>query len=125
MLHLEKLALQMLEANGIASAQTEIVKTAKGTCLESQRFDRSASGAMRHIVPAAAVHDEFVEAPRVNWVRTCEALIKQQLLSSSDARTVVMSCLLGQFIGNTDMHFGSLSFFVADDVAARHSQRQS
>ncbi len=116
LLHLEKRALQSLEANGIASAQTEIVKTAKRTCLESRRFDRGASGAMRHIVSAAAVHDEFVQAPRVNWVATCEALVKQQLLSGSDARNVVLSYLFGQFIGNTDMHFGNLSFFVDDVV---------
>ena len=115
LLHLEKRALQTLQTNGIASAQTEIVKTAKRTCLESRRFDRGASGAMRHIVSAAAVHDEFVYAPRVNWVVTCEALVKQQLLSSSDARNVVLSYLFGLFLGNTDMHFGNLSFFV-DDV---------
>ena len=115
LLHLEKRALQTLQTNGIASAQTEIVKTAKRTCLESRRFDRGASGAMRHIVSAAAVHDEFVHAPRVNWVVTCEALVKQQLLSSSDARNVVLSYLFGLFLGNTDMHFGNLSFFV-DDV---------
>jgi hypothetical protein len=115
LLHLEKRALQTLQANGIASAQTEIVKTAKRTCLESCRFDRRESKAMRHIVSAAAVHDEFVQAPRVNWVGTCEALVKQQQLSGSDARTVVMSYLFGQYIGNTDMHFGNLSFFV-DDV---------
>ena len=120
LLHLEKRALEKLQANGIASAQTEIVKTAKRTCLESRRFDRgldrSAMGAMRHIVSAAAVHDEFVQAPRVNWVVTCEALVKQNLLSGSDARNVVLGYLFGQFIGNTDMHFGNLSFFV-DDVA--------
>lgn len=45
---------------------------------------------------------------------TCEGLVKQQRLSESDARTVVVSYLFGQFIGNTDMHFGNLSFFVAD-----------
>ena len=115
LLHLEMRALQTLQANGIACAETAIVKTAKRTCLESRRFDRGASGAMRHIVSAAAVHDEFVHAPRVNWVVTCEALVKQQLLSSSDARNVVLSYLFGLFLGNTDMHFGNLSFFV-DDV---------
>lgn len=119
LLHLEKRALQILRANSIASAQTEIVETAKRTCLESRRFDRGSNhdvaNTMRHIVSAAAVHDEFVKAPRINWVSTCEALVEQQLLSSSDARTVVLSYLFGQFIGNTDMHFGNLSFFV-DDV---------
>ncbi len=116
LLHLEKRALQTLEANGIASAQTEIVETAKRTCLESRRFDRGASAALRHIVSAAAVHDEFVQAPRVNWVVTCEALVKQQLLSGSDARQVTLTYLFGHFIGNTDMHFGNLSFFVDDVV---------
>ncbi|MGB4115929.1 MAG: HipA domain-containing protein [Polaromonas sp.] len=120
LLHLEKRALQTLEANGIACAQTEIVKTARRTCLASRRFDRGldrgASGAMRHIVSAAAVHDEFVHAPRINWVATCEALVKQNMMAATDARKVTLSYLFGQFIGNTDMHFGNLSFFVADVV---------
>jgi hypothetical protein len=120
LLHLEKRALQTLQANGIASAQTEIITTAKRTCLESRRFDRDShrdtSNAIRHIVSAAAVHDEFVQAPRVNWVSTCEDLVKQHLLSSSDARKVVLSYQFGQLIGNTDMHFGNLSFFVDDVV---------
>ena len=116
LLHLERRALQTLQANGIASAQTEIIETSKRTCLESRRFDRDAGGVMRHIVSAGAVHDEFVQAPRVNWVATCEALVKQQLLSESDARTVLLSYLFGKFIGNTDMHFGNLSFFVDDVV---------
>ena len=115
LLHLEKRALQTLGSNGIASAQTEIIETAKRCCLESRRFDRAAGGVMRHTVTAAAVHDEFVQAQRVNWVVTCEALVKQNLMSSGDARTVVLTYLFGQFIGNTDMHFGNLSFFV-DDV---------
>lgn len=115
LLHLEMRALQALQANGIACAETAIVKTAKRTCLESRRFDRGEGATMRHIVSAAAVHDEFIRTLRVNWVVTCEALVKQQLLSGSDARNVVMSYLFGQFIGNSDMHFGNLSFFV-DDV---------
>jgi hypothetical protein len=115
LLHLEKRALQTLQANGITSAQTDIIETAKRTCLESQRFDRGPAGQMRHVVSAAAVHDEFVKAPRVNWIVTCQALAKQKLLSESDARIVALSYLFGQFIGNTDMHFGNLSFFV-DDV---------
>ena len=115
LLHLEKRALQTLEANGIASAQTHIIETSQRTCLESRRFDRAPLGAMRHVVSAAVVHDEFVKTRRNHWVSTCEALVKEKRLSTSDSRTVALSYLFGLFIGNTDMHFGNLSFFV-DDV---------
>jgi hypothetical protein len=116
LLHLEKLALQTLQANGIASAQTDTINTARRTYLQSSRFDRGPNHSMRHVVSAAAIHEEFVKLPRMHWVATCETLVKHKLLSESDARTVALSYLFGKFIGNTDMHFGNLSFFVDDVV---------
>jgi hypothetical protein len=113
---LEKLALETLENNGIAAAHTEILQTTKRSYLQSQRFDRTNTFSTRHIVAAAAIHDEFLKTPRLHWIATCEALVKQNLLSASDARTVALSFLFGKFIGNTDMHFGNLSFFVDDVV---------
>ena len=124
LLQLEHLANEVLRDNGIAAAQTQLVHSPRRTYLQSTRFDRVnvAGGAgvagapgKRHVVAASAVHDEFVKSPRRHWVATCEALVQQKMLASEHLKTVACSYLFGQYIGNTDMHFGNLSFFV-DDV---------
>ena len=115
LLQLEHLANEVLRGQGIASAQTQLVHTARRTYLQSARFDRIGLAGKRHVVATSAVHDEFVKAPRRHWVATCQALAAQKLLASQHLNDVARTYLFGQFIANTDMHFGNLSFFV-DDV---------
>ncbi len=115
LLHLEHLAGEILRGQGIAAAQTELLYTARRTYLQSSRFDRIGATGKRHVVAASAIHDAFVEAPRRHWVATCEALSARKLLAPEHVRTVAGVYLFGQYIGNTDMHFGNLSFFV-DEV---------
>jgi hypothetical protein len=119
LLHLEKLALDVLRENGVASAETRIVESATRTFLLSRRFDRTAQFGYRHLVAAAAVHEHFVQTPRQHWVGTCRALVDLNLLSSGDLNTATQAYVFGQFIGNTDMHFGNLSFFVQDVIRPR------
>lgn len=115
LLHLEHLALAVLAENGVAVAPSTIVESKERTYLVSERFDRVGLEGKRHVVPASAVHDAFVHAPRQHWVATCEALAVHKRLTPAHVNTVASTYLFGQYIGNTDMHFGNLSFFV-DDV---------
>ena len=116
LLHLEHVALAVLAENGVAVANTRIVESDSRTYLVSERFDRLGMEGKRHVVAAAAVHDAFVQGPRQHWVATCEALAAKKLLASAHVSTVASTYLFGQYIGNTDMHFGNLSFFVDDVV---------
>ena len=115
LLHLEHLALSVLSDHGVAVATAHIVESGERTYLASERFDRVGLAGKRHVVAAAAVHDTFVAAPRQHWVATCDALAAQKRLTQAHVETVASSYLFGQYVGNTDMHFGNLSFFV-DDV---------
>lgn len=115
LLHLEHLALSVLADHGVAVANTHIVESGERTYLASERFDRVGLAGKRHVLAAGAVHDAFVAAPRQHWVASCDALAAQKLLTQDHMKTVASSYLFGQYIGNTDMHFGNLSFFV-DDV---------
>jgi hypothetical protein len=115
LLQLEHLANEVLRANGVDAAHTRLVQSPQRTYLQSQRFDRIGPLGKRHVVAASAVHDEFVKTPRLHWVASCEALVAHKLLPPQDLRTVACTYLFGQYIGNSDMHFGNLSFFV-DDV---------
>lgn len=112
LLHLEHLALTVLAESGVAVARAHIVESSERTYLASERFDRIGLEGKRHVVAASAVHDAFVPAPRQHWVATCEALVAQKRLTQAHVNTVASTYLFGQYIGNTDMHFGNLSFFV-------------
>ena len=114
LLHLEQLALQVLSEHGVAVAATRILESNQRTYLESQRFDRIGVEGKRHVIAAASVHDAFVKSPRRHWVATCQALAAQKLLSAAHVKEVASIYLFGQYIGNTDMHFCNLSFFVDD-----------
>ncbi len=115
LLQLEHLANQVLQANGIASAPTVLLRSKQRTYLQSTRFDRIGTQGKRHVVELSALHDAFVQTPRQHWVASCEALVQQKLLSPQGLERIALQYLFGQYIGNTDMHFGNLAFFV-DDV---------
>ncbi len=119
LLHLEALALTTLGEHGIPVAPSVVTESATRTYLESQRFDRIGIEGKHHVVSIDALHDHFVVSPRRNWVHTCEALAKQGLLSADELAAVARIYAFGQFIGNTDMHFGNLSFYVDDVLKPR------
>ena len=112
LLHLEHLAQMILREHGIEAAQTRIVESSVRTYLESQRFDRIGLEGKRQVVAIDALHDEFVDAPRRNWIHTTEVLADKKLITSGELSAVARIYAFGQFIGNTDMHYGNLSFFV-------------
>jgi hypothetical protein len=122
LLMLEHLALQTLQAHGIAAAQSEIIQTKTRTYLQSRRFDRSnkeAGYAMRHVVSLEAVHDEFAGENWRTWTHTCEALARKGLLQKEELLSVVRIQAFGRYIKNDDMHPGNLSFFVDDVIKPR------
>lgn len=115
LLRLEKLALDTLQSKSVLCGQTELVKSPERTYLQSKRFDYDAHGTRQHIVAIAAVHDEFIRDSRGNWVETARALHAQNLITTQELKNIACIHAFGHYIGNTDMHFGNLSFFV-DDV---------
>ena len=123
LLHTEALALQVLREHGVGVAQARIVESAARTYLESTRFDRIGPLATgrRHLVALDAVHAHFVDGTRQNWPATCDVLLLQRRLSACDAAAVRALYEFGQFIGNTDMHFGNLSLWADDPARGRFS----
>ncbi len=119
LLQAEALALSVLAAHGVPVASCTVWVTARRTYLVSQRFDRIGSTGRRHAVPLHAVHDHFAAGPRQHWAATAEALVAQRRLPHEAAAQVLAVRQFGQLIGNTDMHFGNLSLFVAREDVAR------
>jgi hypothetical protein len=116
LLHLEHLANQVLREAGLAVATTNIVESGTRTYLESERFDRIGARGKRHVVALDAIDRQFNEGRRENWVKSCDELRARGLISNADVAVVAKLYAFGQFIGNTDMHFGNLSFYVDDVV---------
>ena len=119
LLHLEHLAHQVLGERGIAVAETNIVESATRTYLESSRFDRVGVAGKRHVVAIDAIDREWNSARRENWVMSAAALRDKGLIDSDAVSTIARIYAFGQYIGNTDMRFGNLSFYVDDVVAPR------
>jgi hypothetical protein len=115
MLLLEALALDVLQSHGLAVAKATALRSEKRTYLESVRFDRVGIEGKCHVVAISALHDEFTPGAMQNWVHTAQGLHAKKLISQQELSTIATLHAFGHYIGNTDMHFGNLSFFV-DDV---------
>ena len=119
LLHLEQLAHQVLDEQGVAVAESCIVASDTRTYLESTRFDRVGKFGKRHVVAIDAIDREWNSAERENWVMSAVALHARGLIDAETVSTIARVFAYGRYIGNTDMHFGNLSFFVDDVVIPR------
>jgi hypothetical protein len=54
-----------------------------------------------------------------DWPRASDDLLETHRLDAADARRMRWHDVFGQLIGNTDRHFGNISFFVAQDNTLR------
>jgi HipA-like C-terminal domain len=117
LLHLENLAQATLSAHGIAAAKARIIESPNRTYSESPRFDRIGMAGKRHVVAIEALHGEFIGAnsSRRTWLHTAATLADKKIITRNDLSSIAKIYAFGQYIGNADMHFGNLSFFI-DDV---------
>jgi HipA-like C-terminal domain len=121
LLKLEHLALRLLQQRGIEAAITHFYHGEKRFFLSSQRFDRIGAHGKRHVVAISALHDEFTPGALQNWVHTAQGLHAKKLITQEELRTIATLHAFGHYIGNTDMHFGNLSFFVDDVITPKIS----
>jgi hypothetical protein len=119
LLKLEHLAQTLLCEMEIESAHTQCFEGEKRFFLSSQRFDRIGMYGKRHVVAISALHEEFTPGRLVNWVHTAEGLHAKKLITEDELRTIAAIHAFGHYIGNTDMHFGNLSFFVDDIITPK------
>jgi hypothetical protein len=119
MLLLEALALDVLQSHGIAVAKATALHSEKRTYLESIRFDRVGMVGKRHVVAISALHNEFTPGTMQNWVHTAQGLYAKKLISQQELSAIASIHAFGHYIGNTDMHFGNLSFFIDDVITPK------
>lgn len=112
----ESLALDVLSTSrlGLAVPAHRLLDGERRRFLEVERFDRTARG-RRGVVSLLAIEAHFV-GRMTRWSESAVRLRDQGLISADDARRVADLEAFGRLIGNTDMHYGNLSFFRRDPL---------
>ena len=118
----EHLALQTLSAAGLPAARTQVFVGAGRVFLESERFDRTISGANpqaslpgRVGMVSLQVYDAEYVGEMDNWAATAHRMAARKLLNTEDAQTLRLLKAYGVLIANTDRHYGNISLLIKDD----------
>ncbi|KJV33866.1 transcriptional regulator [Luteibacter yeojuensis] len=109
----EHVAGQVLAEHGVASPHTELLWSGERLCLESTRFDRVGTYGRRGFVTLAAWSDAH-DGVRDDWASAADRMCAARWLTAADAADVRQRWWFGRMIGNTDMHFGNIGFFLDD-----------
>lgn len=105
----EHLALQILGEAGLSVSRSELVMAGNQIFLELQRFDRIGARGRRGIASLKSLDDAFV-GQTANWPRTTETLLRGGVITAAAHDNAQRLYAFGALIGNSDMHFGNLSF---------------
>jgi len=109
----ESLALRTVQAAGIPAATAHTLLIGGRRFLEVERFDRVGRRGRRALLSLGAIDDEYF-GHRDTWTKAARRLLAARNIDAEDARRIRWLDVFGQLIGNTDRHFGNLSFFVEE-----------
>jgi hypothetical protein len=112
LLFAEHCASTVLSAQGLSCAQTNIVQSEGRTFLESERFDRCGLSGRRAVVSLEALDAAYTGVNDLPWNRAANILRESGWIDAQDARRLSLFWWFGVLIGNSDMHYGNLSFFL-------------
>ncbi|MCJ7799357.1 MAG: type II toxin-antitoxin system HipA family toxin YjjJ, partial [Polaromonas sp.] len=109
----EHLALQTLGQAGCLAAASQIFLAGGRVFLESERFDRTATGRIGMV--SLDVYDAQYVGKLDYWAATANRLAERQLLTPEDAAQLRLLEAYGLLIANTDRHYGNISLLLKDD----------
>ena len=112
-------AIDILHAHGQAHATPRLLDAAERRFLETPRYDRVGPRGRYGVVSLRALHDAFGGAAANTWPAAATHLHAQGLIDATTLRSVRLRYAFGTLIGNTDMHFGNLAFFLGDTLPLR------
>jgi len=110
----ESLALRTVQAAGIPAATAHTLLIGGRRFLEVERFDRVGLRGRRALLSLGAIDDEYF-GHRDTWTKAAQRLLAARNIDAEDARRIRWLDVFGQLIGNTDRHFGNISFFADDN----------
>ena len=110
---------QVLMEHGIPAAKTQLIEGGGRLFLESVRFDRTGEHGRRGVVTLCAVDGGFFGEPNTPWTAAATRLEFGKWLTTEEARLLTKLWWYGTLIGNTDMHYGNVSFFLEPTLPLR------
>ncbi len=99
----------MLRETGLEAADSRLYDLGGRMFLEVERFDREGALGRHPMISLASIDAEFAGEGQ-DWIATLRQLVQTKLVDKADLQTASQAQLFGQWIGNTDMHLGNLSF---------------
>ena len=112
----EHLALEVLRSAGVPAPLSEWFDHEGSRYLEVERFDRVGRRGRRGIISLFALNCHFLGANPDDWSQASQRITAEPTLSltRADVDRVIWLDTFGDLIGNTDRHFGNLSFFAEE-----------
>lgn len=112
----EHLALEALRRAGVPVPQAEWFDLAGSRYLEVERFDRIGRQGRRGVLSLSAVNAHYLGDYPDNWSTASRRILEEPSLglSAEDADRMIWLDTFGDLIGNTDRHFGNVSFFAEE-----------
>lgn len=115
----EHMAAALLNEQGIPAARTALLQGGGRVFLESARFDRLQSHGRRNLVSLSALDAAFYGDAITPWTQIATKLQADGWITPDDAQRITLLWWFGALIGNTDMHYGNVSFFLTRDRPLR------
>ena len=109
----EHMANTVLSAAGVPCADTSVLQAAGRFFLESTRFDRVGPHGRRGLVSLEALDAAFFGAVETPWTDAAARMLGDGWINAEDADRLSLRWWFGTLIGNTDMHYGNVSLFLA------------
>lgn len=107
----------------IAEAHAQAILHAHGEAhvaprlfLETPRYDRVGAHGRRGVVSLRALHDAFDGPDSNQWPAVAAHLHARGLIDAAALRSIRLRHAFGRQIGNSDMHFGNLAFWLDDTL---------
>ncbi len=112
-------AHQILAEAGLANAGVRLLDADGRRFLETSRFDRIGPGGRRGVVSLEALASSLIGSLSRNWLEATSEFHRRGIIDSGSFATIQRLHAFGELIGNTDMHFGNLAFFLDDTLPFR------
>jgi hypothetical protein len=106
----EHLALETLRAEEVEAPPSTVLTAAGRRFLEVERFDRGGTLHRLGLVSLQALDAAFEGSDQSSWSSSVGRLAAHGLVPLEDLEKVRWLETFGRLIGNTDQHFGNLSF---------------
>lgn len=112
-------AHQILAEAGLANPGVRLLDAGGRRFLEIPRFDRIGPGGRRGVVSLEALASSLIGSLSRNWLDATTEFHRRELIDGGSLASVQRLHAFGELIGNTDMHFGNLAFFLENSLPLR------